>query len=112
MTNHLEELKQAIIAKVPSIATREATCSECKGEGSLECICEGTWLEVAPITLCDVLRAIGKKGARFIYAGTGEFATHGRKAQYVSDGVFWDLSKDLDGQSDETKGFLYNLLCK
>jgi len=53
-----------------------------------------------PIQLADVLRAVEKK-------------IGGRKPSYETDVLcVWDLPKDYDQQSDETKVFLYNLLYK
>ena len=67
-----------------------------------------------PIQLADVLRAINAKD------GNGEFYCIDAQGDFGEPtpegvamfGVKWDLSKDFDGQSDETKTFIYNILIK
>lgn len=73
------------------------------------------------ITLCDVLRTIDKKKYLFGIMNNGEFIDifSGGKWEFplewgkLKEFPFWDLTKNsLDEQSDETKEFLYKLICE
>lgn len=70
-----------------------------------------------PITLADVLRTIEesfqkKKGFIGVDVGGGFLDLHDRR--YFRDRknqiVFWDLTKDLDSQSEDTIKFLSEIL--
>lgn len=71
-----------------------------------------------PIRLADVLRALQEapyeKDYPFIELNPTYYGKDEMRISYKRDGAcLWDLSKDsLDDQSDETKQFLYDLLCK
>ncbi len=72
-----------------------------------------------PITLADVLLALEKTHghiAEHLITSSGRFGViSGEDRETGAIHQFscsWDLTKDLDDQSDATKQFLYDLLCK
>jgi len=81
-----EQLKQAIIKAVPEIMKLNR-----------------------PIRLADVLILWKKIALKVRDADNNPI----HRAQ-ILEGIIdrWDLTKDLDGQSNETKQFLWELLCK
>lgn len=62
-----------------------------------------------PITLADVLRAVGMKKSIYL-------KTLGEQLRLVDESggelEWWDLTKNLDDQSPETIDFLTSVLCK
>lgn len=114
-----QELKDAIVAAVPSIRTHYNRCMSC-GFGFARCQCgqkRTDWFTDREIRLADVLLAIEQteiKGGEVEYTsyGTifhiGHYAEFGRKGYY--DKCYWTLEKDLSHQSEETISFLHGLL--
>jgi len=108
-----QEVKNKIIEAVPEI--RYKVCPVCEQRAGLSGYCKcGAFLKekeiTRPIQLADVLRAIGIiKDSSWVIDAIGRIYN-----QFPSESLHcdWDLSKDFDGQSDETKEFLYNILTK
>lgn len=67
-----------------------------------------------PITLADVLMVLGKQdyGFRKLIIDTGGWMqwVEWNPERHLSGGVRWDLTKDFDHQSPETKAFIGSLL--
>lgn len=132
----IDQLKKAIQAAVPEILELNVNCRTDKGTVIAVFESEGRekyltrvsahWPESAdgilytksqlgeilgrPITLADVLLAISKIAQIFIIVSeNGRFYKKIAIQEYEELGD-WDLSKDLDGQSDECKAFLAKIL--
>lgn len=64
-----------------------------------------------PITLADVLLAIEKKGlTNWFVTAQGYFGEITDAHDYKATSAYWDLTKDLERQSEKCKDFLIKLL--
>lgn len=112
MNPTLTELQEKIRKVVPNVDWTENLCTECDGTK-----CNGLVRHVRPITLADVLRAIGEtKGSEYALMCTngaeyGEFMRRpfGEKEwQYLS--IFWNLPHSLEDQEPPLWDFLNTII--
>lgn len=96
-------LKEAIVRAVPGIDNQPCEHRLMADENGCPC-----GEHYRPITLADVLRAIGEVTSldATIYGAELIMTT------LVCEEGRWDLTKDIDGQSPETIAFLESILCK
>ena len=108
MTNlkeeQLRELREKIIEKVPDIVTNK-NAQIIHLDHSVE-----YFVECRPITLADVLIALG--GFDYEWGINGEFLEFWYSQDNITSDVVmsWDLTKSLNEQSEETIKFLNKLI--
>lgn len=64
----------------------------------------------SPITLADVLRVIPIGVYMKSLGEQVRFVTYGEEGEELAGIEYWDLTTDLEGQSEETKAFLSKIL--
>ncbi len=130
-----EKLKAAIIEAVPEIMVLKFGCRVRSGTGIYTLIyqkgdekvytneenmvlpCNDTLIrdEILgrPITLADVLVAIKKQSYSFIGLADEKYFVWSDSISmlFLNECPLWNLSTDLDGQSEETKSWLESILC-
>ena len=89
--NNYQKLREKIIEAVPNIEVVVRV-----GEYQIA--------QSRPITLADVMLTLSQDISLMVMLDSDGWFHQGIKAQ-------WDFTKDLDGQSEDTKNFLYNLIC-
>lgn len=93
------KLREAIYAIVGK-RTDECFCKECSYKR---------------VGLVDVLIALEKHAKPYPIVGAlndGEFVINGdRGGVYEGTGIYWDLTKEFDDQSDKVKEFLAGVIC-
>lgn len=102
----MKSLTERIIELVPEIEECR-TCGWKTNHNGMCVNCRGI-IERRPITLADVLRAIGRVSQRVSWSVTQE----GRFYDISHDncGPIWNLAVNYEDQSDETKAFIAKIL--
>ncbi len=119
----LQEVRAKVIEAVPEI-DQTKRCSFCDGKGTYlsghtcwYCAGTGKIAVFRPITLADVLRAIGRfaSGGPIEYgvrAFDGQFMNMFDRGRWAMDGrqIAWNLALPLDEQEPEVIEFLHKIL--
>lgn len=106
----MEKLTEKIIELVPNKNFTHCLVPDCEDDYTDDCTDES---HQAEITLADVLRAMGNDyGCVGSNGGMGCFIEWDTKTKrwWNRENGLWNLSTDLDGQSDETKAFISKVL--
>lgn len=113
-----DTIRQRIVELVPELSVNtRVRCDTCREPGMACNECGGGLIEVIgrPITLADVLRAIGgsvehDSAYEYTVDSRGDFDVRDRRTGMITTPCTWDLLVDFDGQTNEVKEFIGKLL--